>query len=215
MLSHPNLNQKNNHSRQPNKNRAVYAEQVKPLLDLLVGEAVELYWLGSRALATLPYQPARQCWVASMDVRLANWSTDKQKIMAGAKDFIERMDFDGFLPESEAELSDAISRVMSYEFVEVTVAEHDGDIVGGIGMSYIPSLWNPKAVMAEELFWWASKEAPKTTSLRMLRFIKARASSVGAAFLSFKKLTSSPNGVSRVYERMGLRELETTFIGGL
>lgn len=150
-----------------------------------------------------------------MDVRLANWSTDKRKIMAGAKDFIARMDFDGFLPESEAELSDAISRVMSYEFVEVTVAEHEGDIVGGIGMSYIPCLWNPKAVMAEELFWWASKGAPKMTSLRLLRFIQDRALSVGANFLSFKRLTSSPAGVSKVYEKMGLRELETTFIGGL
>mgnify|MGYP003141579292 CR=1 FL=1 len=150
-----------------------------------------------------------------MDVRLANWSTDKQKIMEGAMDFIARMDSKEFLPDSEAELFDAISRVMAYEFVEVTVAEHSGDIVGGIGMSYVPSLWNPKAVMAEELFWWASKEAPNTTSLRLLRFIKSRASSVGANFLSFKRLTSSPKGVSKVYERMGLREIETTFMGGL
>ena len=150
-----------------------------------------------------------------MDVRLASWSTDKQKILEGAKDFIERMDFKEFLPDSETEFSDNIGRVMSYDFVEVTVAEHEGDIVGGIGMSYIPCLWNPKSVMAEELFWWASKDAPKTTALRLLRFIKDRASSAGANFLSFKKLTSSPIGVSKVYKRMGLRELETTFIGGL
>lgn len=150
-----------------------------------------------------------------MDVRLANWSTDKQKILEGARDFIARMDFKEFLPDSEIELSDAVSRVMSYDFVEVAVAEHDGDIVGGIGMSYIPNLWNQKSVMAEELFWWASKEAPNTTSLRLLRFVKDRASSAGADFLSFKRLTSSPDGVSGVYKKMGLRELETTFIGGL
>jgi hypothetical protein len=150
-----------------------------------------------------------------VDVRLANWSKDKQMIMEGAKDFISRMDFKEFLPDSETELSDAVSRVMSYDFVEVTVAEHEGKIVGGIGMSYIPNLWNPKSVMAEELFWWASKGAPKTTSLRLLRFIYDRATSVGAKFLSFKRLTSSPDGVSGVYKRMGLRELETTFIGGL
>ena len=150
-----------------------------------------------------------------MDVRPANWSTDKQKIMEGAKDFIARMDFKEFLPDSEIEFSDAVGRVMSYDFVEVTVAEHEGDIVGGIGMSYVPCIWNPKSVMAEELFWWASEEAPKTTALRLLRFIKERASSVGADFLSFKRLTSSPIGVSKVYKRMGMRELETTFIGGL
>ena len=148
-----------------------------------------------------------------MIIRVSDPVTDALEIMDGVRDFISRMDFTDCLPEDDAGIIDVVGNIVALEDVEVLVAEHEGKIVGILMMIYFPHLWNPKLINAEELLWWGSKDAPKTTGLRMLRFAKKRAKEKGAYFMTFTKLTCSPKNLGRVYERMGMREIETSYVG--
>lgn len=145
-------------------------------------------------------------------IRPANLEVDAQPIIDGAKDFISRMDYTDFLPKTEKGLSSAIERLLSFPCVEVTLAEHAGRIVGGLGMFYGPHMWNTDIISAEEIFWWASKDAPRSTALRLLRSVMRDVKERGA-LATFKTLTSSPEKVGLVYRKIGLRPVETTFMG--
>jgi hypothetical protein len=147
-----------------------------------------------------------------MIVRPANLESDHQDIIAGAKDFISRMDYTDFLPNEE-KLIFVINRMLSIPGVEVTVAEHDGRIVGGVGMFYGPHIWNPDIISAEEIFLWAAKDAPRSAAFRLFRTVIKRIKERGGALATFKKLTSSPEGLESVYIRIGLRPTETSFMG--
>ena len=147
-----------------------------------------------------------------MNVRLADMETDALALMDAARDFVSRMDFTAFLPETDAEFVAAVARLMTLPAVEVTVAVDGGRVVGAIGMIYGPCLWNLDAVVADEAFWWAAADAPKTAALRLLRFTLQRVAARGAV-ANFKCLTSSPAGVDRVYRRLGLRPVETSYMG--
>ena len=150
-----------------------------------------------------------------MIIRIADMEKDALAIMEGAKDFISRMDYTECLPKTDKKLCEAISRIITMEQVEVIVAEYENNIVGAIGMLYSPMMWNPEITGGEEIFWWTAKDAPITTALRLLKFVQNKAKKTGLKFLTFKKLTSSPENVKKVYARMGLTEIETSFMGAV
>jgi len=145
-----------------------------------------------------------------MIIRTADMEKDALAIVDGAKDFFSRMEYTEFLPETDEKLIEAIARVMSFPGIEVIVAEHEGSVVGGLGMMYGPHLWNPNIEAGDEIFFWTSRSAPKTTALRLLREVKARA---GDRIVTFKALMTSPKKVCQVYERMGLRPVESSYMG--
>lgn len=145
-------------------------------------------------------------------IRPADLEADALAIVDGARDFISRMDYREFLP-ADADLAAAVGRILAMDQVETLVAEHEGRIVGGIGVLYAPHIWNPGLMAGEELFWWTARAAPAATALRLLRAARASARKRGAAMVTFKSLTSSPPGVDRVYRRMGLRPAETAYVG--
>lgn len=150
-----------------------------------------------------------------MIVRIADPYEDAAAIVAGVEDFVSRMDYTDFIPKDTTKRIDALSRIILSDFVEVNVVEHEGEIVALLGVAYLPHVWNPDLLHAEELFWWAAKNAPKTASMRLLKFVMKRAKEKGAEIITFRKLTSSPEKVGSVYIRMGLREIETTYSGNL
>lgn len=149
-----------------------------------------------------------------MIIRPANLEFDHQDIIAGAKDFISRMDYTNFLPKTEEKLIFVINRILSLPGVEVTLAENNGAVVGGVGIFYGQHIWNPDILLADELFLWASKDAPKSTALRLLRSVMKDIKTRGA-LPAFKKLTSSPKGLESVYLLMGFRPVETLFMGSI
>jgi hypothetical protein len=146
-----------------------------------------------------------------MIIRQAN-PEDTPAIIEGAKDFISRMDYTDFLPETEEGLVAAIGRILSIPGIEVTLAEHEGRVVGGLGMFYGPHIWNPNVISAEEIFLWAANDAPKSAALRLIRAVVADIKARNA-LPTFKKLTSSPKRLESVYHRLGLRPVETAFMG--
>ena len=82
-------------------------------------------------------------------------------------------------------------------------------------MVYAPCMWNLKVSTAEELFWWVSKDAPLSTALRLLRHVSSSAVAKGCEFVVFKSLSSSPKTLDKVYRKMGLRPVETSYMGAI
>ncbi len=134
-------------------------------------------------------------------------------VIDGMQDFISRMDYYEFLPDTYEDLVEGLTRLVNLDCTEILVAEYDGYIVGGIGMIYAPCMWNLKVSTAEELFWWVSKDAPLFTALRLLRHVSSSAVAKGCKFVVFKSLSSSPKTLDKVYRKMGLRPVETSYMG--
>ena len=148
-----------------------------------------------------------------INIRAVDLSSDLPMVIDGMKDFISRMDYHEFLPDTYEEIVEGLTRLVNLDPIEILVAEYEGSIVGGIGMIYAPCMWNFKVSIAEELFWWVSKDAPLSTALRLLRHVSSNAAARGCKFTVFKSLSSSPETLDKVYRKMGLRPVETSYMG--
>ena len=148
-----------------------------------------------------------------INIREVDLNSDLPMVIEGMKDFISRMDYHEFLPDTYEDLVEALTRLVNLECTEILVVEYEGNIVGGIGMVYTPSMWNLEVSTAEEFFWWVSKDAPLSTALRLLRRVRSNAVAKGCKFITFSSLTSSPETLDKVYRRMGLRPTHTTYMG--
>lgn len=147
-----------------------------------------------------------------MKIRPADLELDALAIMDGAEDFVQRVAFDDLLPKDSDALQAALGRVLFLEGIEVMVVEHEGAIVAGIGLLYAPYLWNPEITVAEELFWWASQDAPYRAAKALIEAAMERVRAKDAV-PAFRALTTSPNGVDRLYRRLGMKPIETVYMG--
>ena len=150
-----------------------------------------------------------------MIIRLAEPRKEAAQVLRGVRDFISRMDFVDFLPDSTEDFEDYVIELLASEAVDVIVAEHEGELVAGLGLLYGPLLWNPKVLQVDEVFWWAAPGAPLTAAIRVLKHAMALVDHLeydGKKLMSFKSLTSSPASVSALYGRLGMREVETSYM---
>lgn len=153
-----------------------------------------------------------------MQVRQLDLKTDKDDVLLGIKDFISRMTFKDFLPTDESELNFRALELLNKDFVKTVVAVHDGKIVAGLGLAFVPCMWNEKVIQVDEIFWWSSPDAPNSAALHVLKYATEMTEFVKESGLaekvlvSFKKLTSSPEKVAKVYKRMGMVEVETSYM---
>ena len=148
-----------------------------------------------------------------MLVRLADVESDALAIVEGAKDFISRIGFAEWMPSEDSELAAAIGHILAIDGVEVAVAVEDEAMVGALGVIYAPYIWNRKLTIAEELFFWTAPGAPGTAALRLLRFMRHRATKKRVAIVAFKALGTSPAKLEKVYRALGLRPVEATYMG--
>jgi hypothetical protein len=116
------------------------------------------------------------------------------------------------LPETHEEVAAAIGRLMALPGVSIWLAE-SGAALGGLGMLVGPSLWRPAVLHAEELFFWVEPSAPAATALRLLRAAMADMRARGVRTQTFFALTTSPPAVRRLYAAMGLRPVQTAYMG--
>lgn len=145
-----------------------------------------------------------------MIIREADLELDALAIMDGARDFAERIAFRHLLPDNDEEFVKAVGRVVNTVGVEILLAEHEGRVVGGIGILYAPFTWNLDRIVADEVFWWAAENAPHRTGRRLIDEVMKRIDEKNAIPM-FRKLTTSPPGVEHVYRDLGLEPIETTF----
>ena len=148
-------------------------------------------------------------------VRRFDLGKDLTKCIPGIRDFVRRMDYAAFLPEKDQEIVAGFVSIMKLDLSDAFIAECDGKVVGGIGFIYAPNMWNPKSKAAEEIFWWVDEDAPNGTALKLLRYAELEAKERGCTLIVFKRLTSSPASIDKVYTKMGLRPVETAYMGVL
>ena len=153
-----------------------------------------------------------------MIIRLADPVSEADQMIPAIKDFLGRMPYVEVIPHNETWFDDYVLELLSSDNIEVIVAEEDEEIVAGIGLLYGSMLWNPGMIQVEELFWWASPSAPARAAYSVIKEAVSRIQDeqrVGKVFVNFKTLTTSPDSVAKIYKRLGLIAVETSFVGVL
>ncbi len=140
-------------------------------------------------------------------IRLADFSRDALDIVNGAREFAESTVLKEYFPKGE-KFVEVIGRILTLDQMEILVAEHDQRVVGGIGIIYIPYVWNPELLVGEEIFWWASKKAPFRTGSLLINEAMKRIEE-RKAMPMFGSLTTSPRHVEKIYRRYGMSPIGT------
>ena len=143
-------------------------------------------------------------------IRPADLEKDALAIMDGARDFASRIAVRHLLPEDDAAFIKAVGHIVSLDGMEILLAEHEGRVVGGIGILYAPYTWNPAILVADELFWWCSTEAPFRTARKLIDETMQKIKEKGAIPF-FRSLTTSPPGVEHTYRSFNMFPIETAF----
>ena len=144
-----------------------------------------------------------------MIIRLADLEKDALAIVEGAKDFATRTPVNKLLQGQS--YVDAVTRIVTLPDFELIVAEHEGKVVGGIGLFYAPFLWNRDILIAEEHFWWTDKEAPFSTGMKLIKRAMENIDKRNAVPM-FKSLSTSHKGVDKVYRKHGMEPVETLYM---
>lgn len=145
-----------------------------------------------------------------MIIRPADLDKDALAIFQGAKDFAKFSGLNLF-PDNEEDFLKAVSRIITLENIEILVAEHENEIVGGIGIVFSPFTWNPSIIIGEELFWWAFENAPMKTGKKLYNEAMKNIEEKNAIPM-FRSLKNSPDSVKKLYISDGLTELETSWM---
>ena len=143
-----------------------------------------------------------------MIIRPANFETDALSITDGAREFSQQTSLASWFRNDE--FIEDISKIMVLDNLEISVAEHEGKVVGGIGIVYVPFVWNQSILVGDELFWWTSGNAPFKTGTSLFDFAMKRITEKGARPM-FRALDTSPKHVEKFYERRGLKKIESIF----
>lgn len=150
-----------------------------------------------------------------MEIRLADKVADWPHIIAGATAFAGEVSFRDLLPPlGSEEFEAAVRRIVEWPPVDVLIALDGDRLLGGVGLAFMPYVWNPALTQAEELFFWSSRAAPMA-ALRLFRAALRHIEERGADVLAFHAMETSAPGVARLYQRAGLRLCQSTFMGVL
>lgn len=144
-----------------------------------------------------------------ISIRPANFDTDALAIVNGAREFSQQTSMASWF-RSGNEFIEDISKLMVLDNLEITVAEHKGKVIGGIGIVYIPFIWNQSILVGDELFWWTSHDSPFKTGTSLFDFAMKRIKEKGARPM-FRSLDTSPKHIEQFYERRGLYKFESIF----
>ena len=150
-------------------------------------------------------------------IRVADIEADALTILHGARDCYRRhkehqgdLNVGSLFPDDEG-LVRALSRLVSCDELEILIAESDGQVVGGAGILYVPYLWNLDLLTGEKLFWWTEETAPFRTAVILVNEVTKRIESKGARPV-FRMLKTDPKGVEKLYRRLNMVPVETTYM---
>lgn len=98
----------------------------------------------------------------------------------------------------------------------ILVAEEDGAVIGMAAMSIEPCLFNPATILANEVAFWIEPEHRRgTLALRLHAATDTALKAAGVHVVRWAKLTTSPEGVERLYTRAGCTETERFYTRAL
>ncbi len=151
-------------------------------------------------------------------LRVADIKADALTIMTGARDCIRRhkahegdLNIGSLFPDDDEVLVKAIGRLLSFPDLEILLAEHEGHVVGGTGVLYMPYMWNPDLLMGDKIFWWTEEDAPFRTAMILADETMNRIEARNAVPI-FRVLKTDPKGVERLYQKMSMTPVETVYM---
>ena len=145
-----------------------------------------------------------------ISIRLANFDTDALEIVNGAREFSQSISLSSWFRSGDEFVQD-ISKIMTMENIDILVAEHNGKIVGGVGIVYVPFIWNQSILVGDEVFWWAYPQAPFRTGRALFDFAIKLVEKEKGARPVFRSLDTSPEHIGKFYERQGLTKFESAY----
>jgi hypothetical protein len=117
-----------------------------------------------------------------------------------------------FCPQSFLTTCEALARTGI-----MLIAEHEGKPVGMLGAAFIPVLWNYKALLAQETWWYV--RPPKRKGLRasmsaaLLKEYEERAAAQGVAIGGMvAELGPRGDAVGRLYAAKGYAPAESVYL---
>lgn len=92
------------------------------------------------------------------------------------------------------------------------VAEHDGRVVGMVGLFVAPFMFNVDKIGAYEVVWWVDPDAQGNGAGKaLLAAIEPACKEKGANAIQMVHLASSPPQAAMIYERMGYAHTESSY----
>ena len=147
-------------------------------------------------------------------IRYADAIKDKDALVHGLHSFVQHINKPNLFPDIEKqEREDAFMNIIQSPAMCTIVDEVNGELVGGIGLAIVPYMWNPKHLVAEELFWWCTDKAPPVSALRLIRAAHEHCKQNNVHILSMSTMYNSPEQVETIYGKMGLEKIQSSFIG--
>ncbi len=142
-----------------------------------------------------------------MKVRVAG-PGDLDEILKGARAFAEQAKVDHLV---DSGIEESVATLLEMDVVRIYLAETDR-VVGGLGVAIQPFLWNMALTEMSELFFWVYPDSPATAALALLRRVLADAEAERIDLATLVSLPTSSDKVGRVYERLGFRRLQQTYV---
>jgi GNAT superfamily N-acetyltransferase len=131
---------------------------------------------------------------------------DIPALVAMGQQFRAQTGYRTIIAESAAQMA-TLCRQLLGGLGTILVLEHDGALVGMIGLHCAPHFLSLE-MMAGEVFWWVDPSR-RGHGLRLLRAAEAWARDQGAVSL---QLIAPDERVERLYERLGYRAIERTYL---
>lgn len=92
------------------------------------------------------------------------------------------------------------------------LAEHEGQVVGMVGLFVAPFMFNNDKIGAYEVVWWVDPEAQGNGAGKaLLAAIEPACAEKGASAIQMVHLASSPPQAAMIYERMGYAHTESSY----
>jgi len=143
-----------------------------------------------------------------MIIRDANLDEDALAIAEGARKFAEKMPLGRLVSDN---VINEIAKMVTLPGVKIYIAEHNGTVVGGIGVLFAPYTWNNDVLIADELFWFVDDDAPYKTAILLFNAAMKEVNEKDAIPM-FRALHESPRGVDKMYKKQGLKPVETLYV---
>ena len=143
-----------------------------------------------------------------MIIRDANLDDDALAIAEGARKFAEKIPLGRLVSDN---VLDEITNLVTLPGVKIYIAEHNGVVIGGLGVFFTPYIWNNEVLTAEELFWWVDDDAPYKTAVSLFN-TAMKVIDEKNAIPMFRALHDSPKGVGKMYKKQGLMPMETLYV---
>lgn len=144
-----------------------------------------------------------------MIIRPAN-TADTSAIVAMGSRFFAQTEYARFAQYSDASAA-ALTQMMRDDGV-LLVAEHDGVLVGMVGLVIAPFLFNHALRSAHEVMWWVDPDAQGSGAGKaLLAAVEPACRDAGAVAIQMIHLANSPPQAQALYERMGYQHSESSY----